>query len=136
MTNPVREELLHILRPDKNNTADPCLRALVLAVLLAALTAGLFDVGEQRAARYGGVEFTVILSGADAIEAQARAEHLRATIEARALPHPGSPRGRVTISIGAANLRPGEDARALIARCDSALYACKRAGRNCVECAD
>lgn len=109
---------------------DACLR------VLAALTAGLFDVGEQRAARYGGEEFTVILSGADAIEAQARAEHLRATIEARALPHAGSPRGRVTISIGAANLRPGEDARALIARCDSALYACKRAGRNCVECAD
>jgi len=40
MTNPEREALLHILRPDKNNTADPCLRALVLAVLLAALTAG------------------------------------------------------------------------------------------------
>ncbi len=109
---------------------DACLR------VLAALTAGLFDVGEQRAARYGGEEFTVILSGADALRAQAQAEQLRATIEARALPHAGAPRGRVTISIGAAQLRPEEDARALIARCDAALYACKRAGRNHVEFAD
>lgn len=109
---------------------DACLR------VLGALTAGLFDVGEQRAARYGGEEFTVILTGADALRAQALAEQLRAMIEARDLPHAGSPRGLVTISVGAARLRPGEDARALIARCDAALYACKRAGRNRVECAD
>ena len=109
---------------------DACLR------VLAALTAGLFDVGEQRAARYGGEEFTVILTGADAAAAMERAEQLRAMIEARALPHARAPLGRVTISVGAARLRPGEDAQALIARCDAALYASKGAGRNHVSSDD
>ncbi|MBK8066539.1 MAG: sensor domain-containing diguanylate cyclase [Rhodanobacteraceae bacterium] len=106
---------------------DACLR------VLGALTAGLFDVGEQRAARYGGEEFTVILTGADAVAAMDRAEQLRAMIEARALPHARAPLGRVTISIGAARLRPGEDAQSLITRCDAALYAAKGAGRNHVS---
>ena len=42
--------------------------------------------------------------------------------------------GRVTISIGVAALRPGDDAQSLIGRADACLYAAKRNGRNRVIC--
>lgn len=103
---------------------DACLR------LLAALMAGLFDIGEQRAARYGGEEFAVILTGADAQTAGARAEELRAAVAARALPHRHAPLGRVSVSIGVALLRGGDDEAMLIARGDAALYVAKRGGRD------
>ena len=42
--------------------------------------------------------------------------------------------GRVTISIGAAVLRPGDTPQLLIERADNCLYAAKRHGRNRVIC--
>jgi len=42
--------------------------------------------------------------------------------------------GRVTISIGAAVLHPGDTAQLLIERADKCLYAAKRNGRNRVVC--
>ena len=53
-------------------------------------------------ARYGGEEFAVILPGADRFGAIDVAERLRDAVQALRLPHPGSPTGLVTISIGVA----------------------------------
>jgi len=41
----------------------------------------------------------------------------------------------VTVSIGAAELRPDEGLEALLARSDAALYEAKRSGRNAVRAA-
>ena len=45
------------------------------------------------------------------------------------------PLGHLSVSIGVATRRPGEDARALLARADAALYQAKAAGRDRVAAA-
>jgi diguanylate cyclase (GGDEF)-like protein len=85
-------------------------------------------------ARYGGEEFAIVITGADRASAAATAEKLRAAVDAAALPHPASPAGRVTISVGAAVFPDdGTDLTALVDAADSALYAAKRGGRNAVR---
>lgn len=97
---------------------------------LAALMAEIFDTQEQRAARHGGEEFALILPGQGLSQAMTQAERLRQAVEERARPHQHSPSGVVTVSIGCAALQAGDDADALLARADRALYAAKRTGRN------
>ncbi|HLT04709.1 MAG TPA: diguanylate cyclase [Pseudomonas sp.] len=90
------------------------------------------------ACRYGGEEFAIILANTR----REGAEHLAARIHRRlaelALPHPGSPLGRLTLSIGIAtsDLERQDDPRRLVACCDQALYRAKHTGRNrsCVWC--
>jgi diguanylate cyclase (GGDEF)-like protein len=85
-------------------------------------------------ARYGGEEFAVVLARADRATALAAAEKLRDVVAAAALPHPASPAGHVTISVGIAVFPDdGRDLGALVDAADSALYAAKRAGRNAVR---
>ena len=84
-------------------------------------------------ARYGGEEFAVILPNADAEKAARMAEAIRAAIEALDIRHAQADRGKVTVSIGVACVRPrGSGARAadLIESADRALYEAKRGGRN------
>jgi diguanylate cyclase len=78
--------------------------------------------------RMGGEEFLLLLPGADAISLPIIAEHHRSQIE-------NSLRSNdkmVTVSIGAAMLLPGENEQQWLARADSALYAAKNNGRNCI----
>lgn len=83
------------------------------------------------AVRYGGEELLVILpnthcKGAAGV-AHRLCESLRETIffsdMHKPLPH-------ITASFGVASLAPGQDASALIANADAALYRAKHAGRN------
>ncbi len=84
------------------------------------------------ACRYGGEEFAIILTNTRL----KGAEHLAARVHQRlaelAIPHPGSPFGRLTLSIGVAtsDLNLQEHPQTLIAHSDQALYRAKRDGRN------
>ena len=82
-------------------------------------------------ARLGGEEFGALLELTDADQAMASAEKLRLAVLALALDHrTGLPPGRVTISCGVAEMRPGDTATTLYQRADKALYLAKAAGRN------
>ena len=83
-------------------------------------------------ARTGGEEFCIILPDTDAAGAEMVAEEIRAGVEGLGLPHPGSPAGIVTASVGAASFQPslGQAAAILLDQADRALYEAKRAGRN------
>jgi diguanylate cyclase (GGDEF)-like protein len=89
------------------------------------------------AARYGGEELALILPGASLSGAGQVAERVRAAIEAREILVDGQPEPlRVTVSVGAAALGHGpEEARALVAAADEALYRAKRLGKNRTELA-
>ncbi|MGM0983991.1 MAG: diguanylate cyclase domain-containing protein [Pseudomonadota bacterium] len=79
----------------------------------------------DRASRWGGDEFLVILSPCDAPTLRGVAERLRhavAEIEVEGVP--------VTISVGACLANPGEDLDLLLKRADEALYQAKADGRN------
>ena len=84
--------------------------------------------------RLGGEEFLIVLPEADLGGARRFAESLRqsvADIDTRAVipGHVG-----VTTSVGFTVSKPGaDDLGNMLARADTALYAAKRSGRNCVR---
>jgi diguanylate cyclase (GGDEF)-like protein len=85
--------------------------------------------------RYGGEEFVVILSGADAAAAHPIAERICRRVEDIRIEGFGAPI-HVTCSIGvAASDRLGVWGQHLIAHADTAQYAAKRSGRNQVQVA-
>ncbi len=86
------------------------------------------------AARYGGEEFVGVLSNTNLAGAHQIAESFRSEVESLAIPHNGSPMGRVTVSCGVAAMFPDETVVPfdLIALADKHLYAAKDAGRNVV----
>ncbi len=89
---------------------------------------------EDRAYRYGGEEFCVLLPGANATDAALVAERVRAAVEASTIPGgEHQPGGRVTISIGVADTSAGTSG--IIERADGALYEAKESGRNRVNIA-
>jgi diguanylate cyclase len=84
------------------------------------------------AARYGGEEFALLLPETPLTGAHNVGERIRAAI-ARGNIKRGNgdaPIGNITISVGVAQLVPGEDPTSLLARADRALYASKQGGRN------
>lgn len=91
------------------------------------------------AARYGGEEFAVVLPATDEAGTAVIAERLRQSVLDLRLPRPNPEANDdapcVSVSIGAATLRPRRDAmpEALVAAADEALYAAKEAGRNCIR---
>lgn len=84
------------------------------------------------AVRYGGEELLGILPNADLGVCFSVAERIRDTISRRYIRRraTGELLAGVTVSIGVAQFVPGEPLGELIARCDRALYAAKRGGRN------
>lgn len=82
------------------------------------------------AARFGGDEFVVLLTEADAESAVIAAERIRKTIETSPLNVPGGT-VTVTVSVGIAAF-PGHGAtvQELVNRADNAMYASKKTGKN------
>ncbi|MEO0574567.1 MAG: GGDEF domain-containing protein [Pseudomonadota bacterium] len=95
---------------------------------------GLVQVIEQRIRetdsvyRIGGEEFLIVAERMDDAAAQLLAEDLRVLVAAARLAetHP------VTVSVGVAQLGPGENADDWLRRGDNALYEAKDRGRDCV----
>jgi diguanylate cyclase len=80
--------------------------------------------------RWGGEEFAIILPESTVAEAARFAQRACQAVEVACFRHQTAEL-RVTISLGAAELQPAEDAPSLIRRADAAMYASKEAGRNC-----
>ena len=107
----------------------------VLRLVAARLKSSVRD-GEI--ARYGGEEFAVILYNKSIQIGKLIAERIRVSIESTEMRvrSTGASIGRVTVSIGVAELRPRLTAADIIQSADEALYAAKRKGRNCVVLED
>ncbi len=90
--------------------------------------------GQDVAARYGGEEFAVVLPSTTLDQAVTVADHIRRAVQSKELMRrsTGETLGRVTISLGVAVWRPGDDVASILDRADKCLYAAKAAGRNCV----
>lgn len=84
------------------------------------------------ACRYGGEEFCVIVPATHLKQATEIASTIRQAVMGKELVKrsTGETLGRVTISIGVAELRNGDTVQTLIERADQCLYAAKHAGRN------
>lgn len=87
---------------------------------------------EDYAGRFGGDEMFAILPGAELGTAAGVAERVRSAVAETRL-GVGEVAFSVSVSIGAASWRPGDEASLWISRADSALYKAKRLGRNRVE---
>lgn len=98
---------------------------------VAAAIAGALRAGDH-AARWGGEEFIVAAHRADRAAAMALAERLREAVAALTLETAGA----VTVSLGVALYREGDDLDSLVGRADRALYEAKAAGRDRAVLAD
>ncbi len=83
----------------------------------------------DKAIRWGGEEFLVLLPYADGEGALSVAERLHGVL--KEIKHPKA--GTVTMSMGTATCREGDDITAMLERADQALYRAKRSGRDRTE---
>jgi diguanylate cyclase (GGDEF)-like protein len=86
--------------------------------------------GSDAVARWGGEEFVICLPRVPLATARLLAEKLVARVAATPLVVNEHTQVMLTLSVGAAELRPGEALATAIASADAALYAAKRGGRN------
>jgi len=85
--------------------------------------------------RYGGEEFTLILSNTDVKAARLVAERIRIATSQLSC-NDGKRTFGFTVSLGIAQLNQGENGASLFDRADHALYQSKKSGRNKTHCAD
>ena len=85
--------------------------------------------------RYGGEEFLAVLPDATLERAREAGERMRAALMGEAISVAGGDTLEVRVSVGVAELSPGDDETTLIRRADTALDQAKGRGRNRVETA-
>ena len=90
--------------------------------------------GSDVVCRYGGEEFLILAPDTNIEGAAALAEKIRVAVSSRVFGD-GERVFKLTLSVGAAELRSDESGNDMIARADEALYQAKQAGRNRVEAA-
>jgi diguanylate cyclase (GGDEF)-like protein len=119
-----------------NDTCGHMVGDGVLRVLAAVVSAHALNF-KGYAARFGGEELVVLCENMDEATAVTRAEAIRLDVASCPFqPHvngstPAEPIC-VTVSIGVAQLRPGQSPSDLILAADQAMYAAKTGGRNMV----
>jgi len=88
--------------------------------------------GQDTAARYGGEEFCVILPQTRLHDAIHVGDNIRELVSSKKVVNrrTGLMLGQITLSVGVAQYRHGENAGDLINRADEALYLAKQTGRN------
>ena len=88
--------------------------------------------GKDTAARYGGEEFAILLAGADLQAGTIVARQICERIANQRLVKRGTGEqiGQITLSIGVAQHRAGENGTSFVERADDALYEAKRTGRS------
>jgi diguanylate cyclase (GGDEF)-like protein len=112
-----------------HQAGDEVLRVLGRVLVKACRRAG------DRAARFGGEEFALILPGVSALAAPGIARQLCGEIAATPIRLSQSAAGtRVTASLGVSAVeREACEPSTLIGAADAALLTAKRSGRNCVR---
>ncbi|MEG3190738.1 GGDEF domain-containing protein [Lysobacter sp. D1-1-M9] len=105
-----------------HRVGDQCLR------IIAMRTRNRLRTYDQMG-RFGGDEMIVVLPDTDLAEAVGMAENLRSAVNCRPLSI-DSELLDASLSLGVAQLMPGESPESLLERADAALYASKAAGRD------
>jgi diguanylate cyclase (GGDEF)-like protein len=116
-----------------NDTYGHLIGDKVLKAVAEALTTQSRDY--DRAGRFGGEEFVLLLAQTTEADAIKIAERIRTHVQRLEVPiddRPGGPVVQVTISIGVTSVARGESRELidLLAAADSALYEAKQGGRN------
>jgi diguanylate cyclase (GGDEF)-like protein len=119
---------LLMLDVDRLTTLNARIGHLAADAVLAGLSARLREISgrDDLACRIGGGRFGVLMPGSDSLEAEHLFERMRNVMHAQPVPDADG----VTVSGGAAELLPGDDAAALLGRADAALGLAKGSGRN------
>jgi len=108
--------------------------------VLRGVATGLTDGLRPRdfVGRFGGEEFVILLAGSDLEQARHTAERVRAQVAEVAVAAANRrDQVSVTVSVGVAAFRDsGHSVHELLDAADTALYAAKHAGRNCVRVAE
>jgi diguanylate cyclase len=86
-------------------------------------------------ARFGGEEFVIALPGKSLSAGADIAEQLCDFVASKTVRAKNTNQtvGRITLSLGLAELKPNDSIEMLIERADQALYHAKNSGRNCVK---
>jgi len=110
-----------------NDTYGHAVGDAVLVGIARRISARLRDT--DSIVRWGGEEFAVITPCTPITGAEVLAEAMRRVVA----DEPFGIVGRVTISLGVAQLSPEETAAQWVSRADRVMYEAKRSGRNCVR---
>lgn len=100
----------------------------VLSLLGQVITGQLRQT--DSAYRYGGEEFIILLPLTSGRDGTVTAERIRVEFKQRAITSATGEDVHMTVSIGVAQYRPGEDMKALVSRADRLMYQAKKSGKD------